>query len=73
MKKTLYDYKEAIEELPLKSKYTKEDLLIDKFLIDKENKIEIYYAPHNEYLNPKAKVFIIECCYKNCKKRIRKK
>ncbi len=57
--KTLYDYKEAIEELPLKSKYTKEDLLIDKFLIDKENKIEIYYAPHNEYLNPKAKVFII--------------
>ena len=59
MKKTLYDYKEAIEELPLKSKYTKEDLLIDKFLIDKENKIEIYYAPHNEYLNPKAKVFII--------------
>ena len=44
MKKTLYDYKEAIEELPLKSKYTKEDLLIDKFLIDKENKIEIYYV-----------------------------
>ena len=59
MKKTLYDYKEAIKELPLKNKYTKEELLIDKFLIDKENNIEIYYAPHNEYLNPKAKVFII--------------
>lgn len=59
MKKTLYDYKEEIKKLPLKNKYTKEDLLIDKFLIDKENKIEIYYAPHNEYLNPKAKVFII--------------
>lgn len=59
MKKTLYDYKEAIKELPLKNKYRKEDLLIDKFLIDKEKNIEIYYAPHNEYLNPKARVFII--------------
>ena len=28
-------------------------------MLDKENNIEIYYAPHNEYLNPKAKVFII--------------
>lgn len=59
MKKTLYDYKQVIKELPLKNKYTKEELLIDKFLIDKEKNIEIYYAPHNEYLNPKAKVFII--------------
>ena len=59
MKKTLYDYKEAIKELPLKNKYTRDELLIDKFLLDKENNIEIYYAPHNEYLNPKAKVFII--------------
>ena len=59
MKKTLYDYKEVIKELPLKSKYTRDELLIDKFLIDIENNIEIYYAPHNEYLNPKAKVFII--------------
>lgn len=59
MKKTLYDYKQVIKKLPLKNKYTKEELLIDKFLIDKEKNIEIYYAPHNEYLNPKAKVFII--------------
>ena len=57
MKETLYDYKEAIKELPLKNKYTKEELLIDKFLVDKENNIEIYYAPHNEYLNQNAKVF----------------
>ena len=48
MKKTLYDYKEAIKELPLKSKYTKEDLLIDKFFscLDQfhlsENKSPIY-------------------------------
>ena len=45
--------------MSLKSKYTKDELLKDEFLVDKEKNIEIYYAPHNEYLNPKAKVFII--------------
>ncbi|MGG7078459.1 hypothetical protein [Clostridium sardiniense] len=59
MKKTLYDYKEIIKKLPLKDKYTKEELLIEDFLIDKKDNIEIYYAPHNEYINSKAKVFII--------------
>lgn len=59
MKKTLYDYEEAIKKLPLKDKYTKEELLIDDFLVDKKGNIEIYYAPHNEYINPKAKVFIV--------------
>lgn len=59
MKKTLYDYKEAIKKLPLKDKYTKEELLIKDFLIDKKDNIEIYYAPHNEYKNKRAKIFII--------------
>lgn len=59
MKKNLYEYKEKIMKLPLKDKYTKEELLIQDFLVDSENSIEIYYAPHNEYLNPKAKIFII--------------
>ena len=59
MKKTLYDYMDIIKDLPLKDKYTREDLLINELLIEKEGDIEIYYAPHNEYLNPKAKVFII--------------
>ena len=59
MKKTLYDYKTVIEKLPIKDKYTKEELLTEDFLIDKENNIEIYYAPHNEYINPKAKILII--------------
>ena len=44
MRKTLYDYKESIKSL---------------LLVDKKDNIEIYYAPHNEYINPKAKVFII--------------
>lgn len=59
MKKTLYEYKDRILDLPLKNKYTKEELLTSDFLIDKENSIEIYYAPHNEYINKEAKVFII--------------
>lgn len=59
MRKTLYDYKDTIKKLPLKEKYTREELLIDDFLIDKKDNIEIYYAPHNEYINPKAKVFIV--------------
>lgn len=59
MKKTLYDYKDKIKNLPLKEKYTKEELLTKDFLIDKKDNIEIYYAPHNEYINKKAKVFII--------------
>lgn len=59
MKKTLYDYKDIIKKLPIKNKYTKEELLIDDFLIEKANNIEIYYAPHNEYFNSKAKIFIV--------------
>lgn len=59
MKKTLYDYIDTIKKLPLKNKYTKEELLTKDLLIEKEDNIEIYYAPHNEYMNEKAKVFII--------------
>lgn len=59
MKKTLYEYEEVIKTLPIKDKYVKDELLTDDFLIEREGNIEIYYAPHNEYLNSKAKVFII--------------
>ncbi|MGL6173119.1 MAG: hypothetical protein ACRC1P_00710 [Cellulosilyticaceae bacterium] len=59
MKKTLYDYQEIIRKLPIKEKYTKEELLVEELLIGREKEIEIYYAPHNEYFNKKAKVFII--------------
>ena len=59
MKKTLYEYEEVIKRLPIKDKYGKDELLKDDFLIEREGNIEIYYAPHNEYLNSQAKVFII--------------
>ncbi|MGL5330244.1 MAG: hypothetical protein ACRDD7_13315 [Peptostreptococcaceae bacterium] len=59
MKKTLYEYQDIIKQLPIKDKYEKSELLIDELLIDKSGNIEIYYAPHNEYLNSKAKIFIV--------------
>ena len=59
MKKTLKDYKEIIKNLPIKNKYTKEELLTKDFLIEKDNNIEIYYAPHNENFNKDAKIFIV--------------
>lgn len=59
MKKTLYDYIDKIKKLPIKAKYTKEELLTKDFLIEEKDNIEIYYVPHNEYMNKKAKIFII--------------
>lgn len=59
MKKTLFDYKDKILKLPVKDKYSKEELLIGDFLLEKEGNIEIYYAPHNDYINSKAKIFIV--------------
>lgn len=59
MKKTLYDYKDKIKKLPVKDKYNKNELLINDFLIDKKEDLEIYYSPHNEYINLDARVFIV--------------
>lgn len=59
MKKYLEYYIDKIKKLPLDKNYTKEELLIEDFLIEKHKDIEIYYAPHNEHINPKAKVFIV--------------
>jgi len=59
MKRTLYDYKDKIMKLPLKDKYSKEEILISDFLIEKDDDIEIYYSPHNEHINSKARVFIV--------------
>lgn len=59
MKKTLEEYIDVIRRLPIKDKYTKDELQIDDLLIEREKNIEIYYAPHNEYINPNAKIFIV--------------
>ena len=59
MKYTLNKYINKIKSLPIKDKYTKEEILTQDFLIDKDNTLEIYYTPHNEYINPNAKIFIV--------------
>ena len=56
---TLKDYYKVIENLPCKNRYTKEELLIPELLVKEEKQISIYYAAHNEYFNPKAKIFIV--------------
>lgn len=59
MKNRLEDFKEKISKLEFKDKYKREELLIDDFIIDKAGDVEIYYAPHNEFINKKAKIFIV--------------
>lgn len=55
----LEDYYEKIKKLPLKTTYTREELVVPEFLVAAEEEIELYYCTHNEYVNPKAKVFIV--------------
>lgn len=54
----------AIKALPEREVYNKTDLLIPEFRMHAANSaesgpVEIYYAPHNEYVNSQAKIMII--------------
>lgn len=39
--------------------FDKSNILSEKFLLFNKNNMEIYYAPHNEIINDKAKIFIV--------------
>lgn len=39
--------------------FDKEDILIKKFELYNKGNMKIYYAPHNEIINEKAKIFIV--------------
>jgi len=52
-------YREAIEALPANRPPTKEELLDESLLMERSGKLEMYYAPHNEYASPGAKVVIV--------------
>lgn len=41
------------------SSFDKNNILSEKFLLFSKNNMEIYYAPHNEIINDKAKIFIV--------------
>lgn len=55
----LEKFTDSILNLPKKEKYDKTDLLTSTFLINHENSLEIYYAPHNEIINLEAKIVIV--------------
>lgn len=45
--------------LPSGRSLNKEDLLTDVFLMAAEEKLEMFYAPHNEYVNNSAQIAIV--------------
>lgn len=60
MKSYLHKYINKIDNLP--DKLNKEDILNHDFFLEDENKLKVYYAPHNEYVNKKAKILIVGIC-----------
>lgn len=60
MKSYLHKYINKIDNLP--SQLNKEDILNYDFSLGEENKLKAYYAPHNEYVNKKAKILIVGIC-----------
>lgn len=55
----LNQYLKYIEQLPDSRELKKEDLINSNFLIDKDKNLEMYYSPHNDYVNQKAKIVIV--------------
>ena len=49
-------YAKLISEM---NKFEKEDILNKKFELYSKSNMKIFYAPHNEIINKKAKVFIV--------------
>jgi hypothetical protein len=52
-------YLPAIRRLPADRPLSAEDLLAGEFRMERSGLLETHYAPHNEYLEPTAKVIII--------------
>ncbi|KAB8136225.1 hypothetical protein F9U64_10440 [Gracilibacillus oryzae] len=52
-------YLPFIEKLPDSRELKKEDLLTPDFLIEKEKNLEMYYSPHNDYINKQAAIIIV--------------
>ncbi|MDN8589159.1 hypothetical protein Q0V21_10310 [Paenibacillus sp. 11B] len=48
-----------MNSFPIQPKYTKAQLLINDLKLSSSGEIEIFYSPHNEYINPSAKVMLV--------------
>lgn len=55
----LDQYLQYIEQLPDSRELRRDDLINPDFLIEKENNLQMYYSPHNEYINYQAKIVIV--------------
>lgn len=51
-------FAEKLNTLPVSRPLSKTDLLTSPFRIHQENALEMYYSPHNEYINQDASVVI---------------
>jgi len=52
-------FKEFVDKIAQINDFEKENILNEKFILEDEGKIKIYYAPHNEFINTKAQILII--------------
>lgn len=52
-------FEKYCKEIKKLDNFNKEDILIEKFELYNNDNIKIYYAPHNEIINYKAKIFIV--------------
>ncbi|WP_240545797.1 hypothetical protein [Paenibacillus artemisiicola] len=52
-------YAAAIAALPPRERYAPGELLVPELLVARAGPIEMYYAPHNEIVNPRARVMIV--------------
>ncbi|WP_256984747.1 MULTISPECIES: hypothetical protein [Paenibacillus] len=50
---------DIMNSFPIQPKYTKAQLLINDLKLSSSGEIEIFYSPHNEYINPSAKVMLV--------------
>lgn len=54
-------FEKYVDKIKLLEHFQKENILNEDFQLysDSKDKIKIYYAPHNEIINKKAKIFIV--------------
>ncbi|PLS18322.1 hypothetical protein CVD28_08155 [Bacillus sp. M6-12] len=50
---------DSIRQLPLDRPLTKQDLLTEEFLMEKNADLEMFFTPHNEYINREARIVVV--------------
>ncbi len=52
-------FEDFIDKITQLHAFEKEDILNEKYILEDEGKLKIYYAPHNEFINTEAQILII--------------